>query len=100
MRDLLGTCLAKMEEQLLDVKKSKYWSKSAQNDADLLVASVIDRQNALKKAIGKKSLDVDDLKNIIMKGAGVYKEVQASLKEWKGIANKTGSTASSRQQRK
>lgn len=96
MRDLCLITLNNIDEALLAVKKSKYWSKSAQKDAEALKGSLEDEIKALKKVLNKKDPDLDELKESMIKAATVVKECNVAMKEYKQIANKTSSVASKR----
>ena len=75
-------------------KKSKSWSKSAQKDADALMAKLENEIAALKKALQKNNITVDDFKSMVIAAAEVVKECQGAVREYKQVANKTGSVAS------
>ena len=91
MRDVCGKCLANMEETVQAAKKSKYWTKVAQKDADGLMAKMAEEIQALNKVIGKNNIGPDELKEWVLKAASVVKECQSAVKEYKQLANKTAS---------
>jgi len=94
MRDLSTIMMSKMQDCLQVAKKSKYWSKSAQKDADALIGKLETSTSALKKVLMKGSCTVDELKAMVLDTAEVVKECQMSCKEYKQVANKTGSLVS------
>ena len=93
MRDFATTMLSSTQDCVHMAKKSKYWSKSAQKDAEALMTKLDDEVAALKKAL-IKNCTVDDLKSLVLQTAGVVKECQTACKEYKVVMNKTGSVAS------
>ena len=94
MRDLSTMMMSRMQDCLQVAKKSKYWSKSAQKDADALIGKLETSTSALKKVLMKGSCTVDELKAMVLDTAEVVKECQMSCKEYKQVANKTGSLVS------
>ena len=95
MRDICLITLNNIDESLAAVKKSKYWSKSAQKDAEDLRGRLEDQIKTLKKVLtSKKDSDLEELKATIIQAAGVVKECQLAIKEHKQVANKTMSVSS------
>ena len=95
MRDLCTSTVANMEESVLMVKKSKFWSKAAQKDAQSYIEGLSNEIVNLKKMLLKKNVSYDELKEASMQAAAVVKECQAYVKEWQQLANKASSKASS-----
>lgn len=96
MRDMCATTLYSLEESVSMAKKSKFWSKAAQNDARELMDEMNEHMLILKKALTKKAPSVVYLKEIAMNAALKVKACQAQTKEYKQLANKTSSKASAK----
>ena len=94
MRDMCNNTLSNLEESVQAVKKSKFWSKAAQEDAQQLMADLQNEVGTLKKALLKKTVSLEEVKEIVQ-AALKFKECQHSVKEFRQLANKTGSVAAS-----
>ena len=94
MRDFCASVLAGMEDAALAVKKSKYWSKTAQKDAVSLMDKLTEHIQTLKKVLQKPNATVDCFKAAVLSAALLVKECQAQIREFRQLANKTGSTSS------
>ena len=96
MRDLCSKTLADLELSIQAVKKSKFWSKVAQKDADELKSELEIQCGELKMVLLKKSDDYDKLKSVCLEAAGYVKSAIVQMKEFKGLVHKTASKASTR----
>lgn len=94
LRDLCTSTVANMEETILSVKKSKFWSKAAQKDAQVYTEGLQAEAGNLKKMLLKKNVTIEDLKDASLKAATMVKECQGHVREWKQLANKASSKAS------
>jgi hypothetical protein len=95
MRDLCAKTASDLEICISQVRKTKFWSKAAQKDADQLQNDLHDLSGLLKVTLLKKSDDVDKLKEVCLEAAEKVKCALAQMKEYKGLVNKTSSKAGS-----
>ena len=100
MRDFSTTLLSSMSDCIQVARKSKYWSKNAQKDADDLMAKLENEIAALKKVLLKDKSSVDELKCMVLHAAEVVKECQTACREYRQVANKAGSSVSSGSRKK
>ena len=84
-----------MEESIESVKKSKFWSKAAQKDAQQLADEMQHEIGALKKVLLKKTVSLEEVKEVVVQAAFKFKECHLSVREFRQLANKTGSVAAS-----
>ena len=91
MRDLCFNTASNYEEAMLDVKKSKFWSKAAQKDADFALAELKALGESLKKFLMKKVFEIAVVKTRLV-GAGKHvKDCLLQIREFRQMAAKAGS---------
>ena len=97
MRDLAYATATNYEDANTEVKKSKFWSKAAQKDADVKLTELKTAAETLKKFLStKKTDDINLIKGRIMECGIVVKACIGSIKEFKHLSAKTGSVATSK----
>ena len=96
MRDLCAKTAADLEISISQVRKTKFWSKHAQKDADTLTKDLHEQCGLLKTVLLKKSDNFDKLKEVCLGAAEKVKFAIGQMKEFKSLVNKTTSKASSR----
>ena len=96
MRDLCAKTAADLEISISQVRKTKFWSKHAQKDADTLTKDLREQCGLLKTDLLKKSDNFDKLKEVCLGAAEKVKFAIGQMKEFKSLVNKTTSKASSR----
>ena len=96
MRDLCAKTAADLEISISQVRKTKFWSKHAQKDADTLTKDLREQCGLLKTVLLKKSDNFDKLKEVCLGAAEKVKFATGQMKEFKSLVNKTTSKASSR----
>jgi hypothetical protein len=77
------------------VRKTKFWSKHAQKDADTLQKELQEQCGLLKTVLLKKSDNYEKLKEVCLGAAEKVKYAIAQMKEFKSLVNKTSSKAGS-----
>ena len=100
MRDYCSNVVSMLQDQVQEVKKSKFWSKHAQKDAVDLIEKLTDQVAALKKVLSNSGTTVDGMKEAVLEAALVCKECKESCKGWKQIANKSSSVESNGSKKK
>ena len=96
MRDLCFATANNFQDALELVKKSKYWSKAAHKDADQKLAELKSMGDSLKKFLSKGPSDVPLIKGTIMEAGLVVKAALVSIREFKALAVKSASVASTK----
>ena len=101
MRDLAANTVTSMEEQVMLTKKSKFWSKIAQKEADDHVQKIKDAASSMKKFLQKQNItDVDLVKGRIMECGLAVKLAQNQIREYKHLLMKASSVAGSTKSKK
>lgn len=96
MRDLTTSTTANFELALQGVKKTKFWSKAAQKDAEALLHELEQFAKQLKDVLMKHSNNLEMMKEVVIHAAQKVKEACIQIKEFKLLINKTSSKASGR----
>jgi hypothetical protein len=96
MRDLCAKTASDLELRVKDAKKTKFWSKAAQRDADELQVSLQKQCGELKMVLLKKSDQYETMKQVCVEAAGKVKEALVQMKEFKQLVHKTSSKASTK----
>ena len=78
-----------------DAKKTKFWSKAAQKDADELKGRLQAQHGGFKTVLLKKNEDYVKMKEVCVEAAVKVTEALAQMKEFKQLVHKTSSKASS-----
>lgn len=95
MRDMTMATWANFELALQPLKKSKFWSKAAQKDAEVLKDQLEFHGKELKNCLLRHAGNFDKIKGAVVEAAGTVKEAQAQMKEFKQLASKALSKATS-----
>ena len=97
---MCNNTMSSLEEAVFLMKKSKFWSKAAQKDTGVSMSELQEELGALKKVLCKKSVSLEEVREVVVKAATKVKEIQLQVRELKQLANKTNSTAASKNSKK
>jgi hypothetical protein len=101
MRDLASNAVTSMEEQINLTKKSKFWSKAAQKEADEQIQKLSEAALTMKKFLQKQNItDPDLVKGRIMECGIAVKVAQSQIREYKQLLMKASSVAGSSKSKK
>ena len=95
MRDLCSKTCADLEISISQVRKTKFWSKHAQKDADLVQKELQEHCGHLKHALLKKGDNYEKLREVCLEAAERVKYAVSQMKEFKSLVNKTSSKCGS-----
>ena len=101
MKDLAANTASSMEEQIKLTKKSKFWSRVAQKEAEENLEKVNEAHAVLKKFLQRQNItDIDLVKGRIMECGLVVKVAVSQIREYKQLLLKASSVAGSTKSKK
>ena len=101
MRDIAMNTITSMEEQINLTKKSKFWSREAQKEAEENVDKLKEAHATIKKFLQRQNItDIDLVKGRIMECGLVLKVAMSQIREYKQILSKASSVAGSTKSKK
>ena len=101
MRDLALNTITSMEEQIKVTKKSKFWSREAQKEAEDQLKTITEAHAVLKKFLQRQNLDdIALVKGRIMECGLAVKVALSVIREYKQLAMKACSVAGSHKSKK
>jgi len=96
MRDLCFSTVNNYQDVLQVVKKSKFWSRAAQKDAEEKLEELKHTAEDLKKFLVKGPKDIESIKRKLLPAGLLVRTCQNNIKEYKQLAARAGSVASSK----
>jgi len=95
-RSLVLVSSASFEDALLQMKKTKYWSRKAQFEAQEFLDELKQQEGVLKKILIKDNVTLAQIKEALATAAVLVKKCLAQTKELKQLALKSASVSSSK----